>query len=97
MQRDRSFRPLEHIVRNRRSARRAPTRYDEKKSLRAACQPSGPCGEATTKKRARRFFLVFSSSSLSHLPNAGSLTGNLKVGKNKVEGMNLKDRGAAVL
>jgi hypothetical protein len=34
---------------------------------------------------------------LSHLPNAGTLAWNLKVGKNKVEGMSLKDRGAAVL
>jgi hypothetical protein len=34
---------------------------------------------------------------LSHLLNAGSLAGNLKVGKNKVEGMSLRDRGAAVL
>src|SRR6266498_1714344 len=31
MQRDRNFSPLEHIVRNRRSATRAPTRRDEKK------------------------------------------------------------------
>jgi len=31
MQRDRSFRPLEHIVKNGRFATRAPERHDEKK------------------------------------------------------------------
>ena len=33
----------------------------------------------------------------SHLLNAGYLAENLKVGKKKVEGISLRDRGAAVL
>jgi hypothetical protein len=33
----------------------------------------------------------------SHLLNAGSLAGNLKVGKIKVGGLSLRDRGAAML
>jgi len=33
----------------------------------------------------------------SHLLNAGSLAGNFKVGKKKVEGGSMRDQGAAVL
>jgi len=42
MQRDRNFSPLEHIVRNRRSATRAPRRRDEKKEPEGGLPPLRP-------------------------------------------------------
>ena len=89
MQLDRYFRPLEHIVRTR----------DPPGERRLSVIVREPVVENVTAGVQPNFGKGPPGLPLVHFKesHAGSLAGNLKVGKNKVEGMSLKDRGAAVL